>query len=79
MQRPIWNQAPITYSEMLRLMGAYMDEQHLTEVRILETAESMILQGLVMQGPNAGERVTYQLMTEDVQMLLDNDIANRGE
>ncbi len=79
MQRPVNNRVPITYSEMLRLIGSYVDEQHLTEVRILETAEGMILQGLLMQGQNAGERVTYQMMAEDVQMLLDNALAQRAK
>ncbi len=79
MQRPVSNRVPIAYSEMLRLVGAYVDEQHLTEVRLLETADSIILQGLVTQGPNAGERVTYQLMAEDVQMLWDNAVAQRSE
>ncbi len=79
MQRPTRNRAPVTYSEMLRVIGAYIDEQHLSEVRILETAEAVILQGLVTQGQNSGERVTYQLMAEDVQMLLDNALAQRTE
>ncbi len=78
MQRPTRNRVPITYSEVLRLVGAYVDEQHLTEVRVLETSEGMILQGLVNQGANAGERVTYQLTTEDMQMLLTNALAQRG-
>lgn len=77
MDRPLRDRTPITYSEMLRLMGAYVDQHHLTEVRILETAEGMILQGLATQGQNSGERVTYQLTAEDVQMLLDNAIAQR--
>ncbi len=79
MDRPLRDRSPITYSEMLRLIGAYVDQHYLSEVRILETAEGMILQGMATQGQSAGERVTYQLTAEDVQMLLDNALAQRGK
>ncbi len=55
MQRPKHDQKPLSYSEILRALGQYVDRYNLSEIRILETEEGVVLQGLVMQGEKAGE------------------------
>jgi hypothetical protein len=67
------------YSQVLRAVGAYAERANLTELRIMETADSLILQGLVMAGANAGERATYQLTREDLQDLHYDGFAQRGK
>ncbi len=67
------------YSEILRVIGAYVDRTALSEVRVLETDDGMILQGLVMKGEHAGERTTYQLTMEDIEALLLDALAARGK
>jgi hypothetical protein len=67
------------YSEVLRVVGAYAERTNLTELRILETADSLILQGLVTKGDNVGERATYQLTREDIEDLLFDAFAQRGK
>ena len=69
----------LRYSEALRAIGAYADRANLTELRIIETADSLILQGLVTTGANAGERATYQLTHEDIQGLHVDGFAQRGK
>lgn len=71
--------APVPYSEIFRLVGAYVDRAHLTEVRVLETEEGIILQGLLSTGEHIGERATYQLTSEDIEELLDEALGKRGK
>lgn len=78
MERPAINQVQVSYSEMLRLVGSYVDRAHMSEIRVLETDDGMILQGLMTQGEHAGERTTFQLTTEDLQMLLENAVLQRS-
>ncbi len=68
----------ISYSEILRVIGAYIDHEHLAEVRVLETDEGMILQGRQTEGEGAGQPATYQLTKEDIQILLADARAQRG-
>ena len=67
------------YSQVLRVVGAYAARSNLTELRILETEEGLILQGLVTKGENVGERATYQLTKQDIEELLFDAFAQRGK
>ncbi len=78
MRRPKRGNAPLRFSEILRVIGQYVDRMSLTQIRILETDEAIILQGLVVQGDRIGERDTYQLTPEDILVLLDDAQAKRG-
>jgi hypothetical protein len=68
----------LRYSEILRAVGTYAERSNLTELRIMETGEGLILQGLVTMGENVGERATYQLTKEDLQELVFDAFAQRG-
>ena len=67
------------YSEVLRVIGAYLDRAKLSEVRILETDEGIILQGRAAEGDNAGQREMFQLTAEDIEALLADALARRGK
>ncbi len=69
---------PKSYSEVLRAIGAYVDRANLTEVRVLETDEGIILQGRLNEGERMGQRETYQLTVEDIAVLLIDSQAQRG-
>ncbi len=71
--------APVPYSEIFRLIGAYVDRAHLSEVRVLETEDGIVLQGLQSTGEHTGERATYQLTAEDIEDLLDEAIGKRAK
>jgi len=77
MRRPKHGEAIMRYSEILRLIGQYIESTSLSEIRILETDEGLILQGRVMRGEHAGERDTYQLTPEDITVLLQDAHAQR--
>lgn len=67
-----------SYSEILRVIGAYVERAHLRDVRIVEADQFMIVQGRVMQGDHAGEIETYQLTAEDIEALVLDARAQRG-
>ncbi len=79
MDRRKHGQAPLTYSEVLRVIGAYIDSAKLSDIRVLETDEGMILQGRQTQGEGAGQSETYQLTKEDIETLLADAKAQRGK
>ncbi len=68
----------LSYSEILRVIGAYIDHEHLTDVRVLETDDGMILQGRQTVGEGVGQPATYQLTKDDIQILLADARAQRG-
>jgi hypothetical protein len=79
MRRPKRGEATLRYSEILRLVGQYVERANLSEIRILETDEGIILQGVITRGERAGELDTYQLTPEDISALLEDAYAMRGK
>lgn len=69
---------PQSYSEVMRAIGAYVDRVNLSEVRVLETEDGIILQGRLAEGERMGQRETYQLTVEDIAVLLVDSQAHRG-
>lgn len=79
MRRPKRGEATLRYSEILRLVGQYIERANLSEIRILETDEGIILQGVITRGEREGELDTYQLTPEDLSALLEDAYAMRGK
>ncbi len=79
MRRPKRGEAVLRYSEILRLVGQYIERADLSEIRIIETEDGLILQGRVMRGERAGQCDTYQLTPEDLSALLEDAFAQRGK
>jgi hypothetical protein len=79
MIRPQQNKAPVPFSEILRVIGAYVDRNRLSEIRVLEAQDALILQGRLTQGANAGQVETYQLTSDDILALLQDAYALRGK
>ncbi len=78
MDRQVVTNPHPTYSEILRVIGAYIDHEHLVDVRVLETSDGMVLQGRQTVGAGAGLPATYQLTKDDIQILLADARAKRG-
>ncbi len=78
MQRQMPPERRLSYSEILRVIGIYVDRAHMNDVRVLEVDDGMIVQGRVVQGLRAGEIDTYQLSPEDIEELLRDTRAQRG-
>jgi hypothetical protein len=51
MQRIRRGDVDSTYSQVLRVIGAYIDRANLSEIRIVETDEGIIVQGRITRGP----------------------------
>lgn len=79
MERPIFNGRPLSYSEILRVIGRYLDTHNIGDARILETDDAFIVQGIIYSGTRAGERETYQLTAEDIVDLRNDATAQRGK
>lgn len=79
MRRLIRDGVPVSYAEILRVVGQYLDQSNLSEIRVLETDEGLILQGLETQGPKVGERTTYEVTVDDIEALLEDAYAQRGK
>ncbi len=78
MRRPKLGSQYLRYSEILRVVGQYVERANLGDIRILETDEGLVLQGLVLHGERAGERDTYQLTPEDILVMFSDAQAMRA-
>ncbi|MCG3141172.1 MAG: hypothetical protein HDKAJFGB_02387 [Anaerolineae bacterium] len=78
MVRPQINNQPLSYSEILRVIGRYLDTHNIIEPRIIETDDGLIVQGIIGSGARFGERETYQLTAEDIVDLRKDATAQRG-
>jgi len=79
MERPKIGGQVLSYSEILRVIGRYLDRHGMGEARVIETGDSFIVQGVIQTGSRAGERDTYQLTPEDLVDLRDDATAQRGK
>lgn len=79
MRRPKLGNVLVPYAEIMRVIGQYIDRAGLVEVRLVETDEGIILQGLITHGEREGERDTYQLSPDDILALIEDGQAARGK
>ncbi len=78
MNRQVYGNSHMPYSEILRVIGAYIDSANLSDIRVLESDEGIILQGRRTGSDGAGHPETFQLTKEDIQVLLADAKAQRG-
>jgi hypothetical protein len=74
------------FEEVLRSVGAYLDDRGMREVLVVETDAGFVVQGLVIQGDSSawGESLgfatkeTLNLLDDDIGKFMDDALANRG-
>jgi hypothetical protein len=73
------------FEEVLRSIGAYLDDRGMREILVVETENSFIVQGLVIEASaGSGEALgtagkeTLILADDDVGEFMDKSLANRG-
>jgi len=69
-----------SYQDVLRALGHYIDQHGFREIRLIETEDGLILQGLT-PGEGAGQistRETYLLTLQDLEALLLDAYKRRG-
>ena len=65
------------YQDILRAVGAYLDEQRLRDVRIWEHEDGMVVQGRT-QGDDTATYHSILLSDEDLSLLLEEAYRRRN-
>ena len=75
------------FEEVLRSIGAFLDQRGMKDVLLLEAPDGFIVQGLVIEGGTTGtwsETVGHQVketltfLDEDIARFMDEAVARRG-
>ena len=76
------------FEEVLRSLGAYLDQRGMKDVLVLEVPDGFIVQGLALSGASSSawsesmgqvETETMTFSDEDVAKFMDEAIARRGQ
>jgi len=63
------------YEEVLRSIGAFLDQRGMRDVLLVEAPDGFILQGLAMEGNSASWSETLGHQVKETLTFLDDDIA----
>ena len=75
------------YEEVLRSIGAFIDQRGLSEILLAEAPDGFIVQGIVGQKNDGGQwsdptltvtKETYTFLDEDIARFLEDSQARRG-
>ena len=75
------------FEEVLRSMGAFLDERNMKDILLVEAPDGFIIQGLVLVGGAGGtwsesvgqiEKETLTFLDEDIAKFMDEALARRG-
>lgn len=75
------------WEEVLRSVGAYLDDRGMRDIVFVEDAGGFILQGLTIEGASGAwaesmgteKRVTVTVSDEDIARFMDEAVAKRGK
>lgn len=67
------------YQDVLRAIGALLDERQLRDIRIWEHEHGIIVQGRHSDGAASGSYETILLTDEDLQEILRQAYQRRGQ
>ena len=69
------------YQDVLRTIGALIDERGFTDVRIIETEDGLVLQGRVESRITLGESAydTYLITDDDIKAMVHDAFQRRGQ
>ncbi len=75
------------FEEVLRSIGAFLDQRGMREVLLVEAPDGFIVQGLVMEGGTQGSwsdalgrqvKETLTFLDDDIARFMDEALARRG-
>jgi hypothetical protein len=75
------------FEEVLRSIGAFLDERNMKDIVLVEAPDGFIIQGLVLVGASGGswsesigqiEKETLTFLDEDIAKFMDEALARRG-
>lgn len=69
------------YQDVLRTIGALIDERGYCDIRIVETEDGLVLQGRVLDRRGIGEASydTYLITDEDIKVMVGDAFRRRGQ
>lgn len=69
------------YQDVLRTIGALIDERGFTDVRIIETEDGLVLQGRVESRITLGKSAydTYLITDQDIKVMVHDAFQRRGQ
>jgi hypothetical protein len=76
------------FEEVLRSMGAFLDQRGMRDVLVVEAPDGFIVQGLVIEGAQQGTwsetvgrqvKETLTFLDDDVARFMEEAVARRGE
>ncbi len=66
------------YQEVLRTVGAFLEENNFRDIRIVETEDGLIVQGRTVSLDSESVSETYLLTVEDIHAMLKEAYQKRG-
>jgi hypothetical protein len=69
------------YQDVLRALGAFIDEHGYTDIRIIETEDGMVLQGRIDERRRIDESSfdTYLITEDDIKTMVRDGFMRRGQ
>ncbi len=69
------------YQDVLRALGAFIDEHGYTDVRIIETEDGLVIQGRVTTRSEIGQSSfdTFLITDEDIRVMVRDAFQRRGQ
>ena len=77
------------FEEVLRSIGAFLDERNMKDILLVEAPDGFIVQGLVVVGATGGsswsesmgqiEKETLTFLDEDIAKFMDESLGRRGK
>jgi hypothetical protein len=77
------------FEEVLRSIGAFLDERNMRDILLVEAPDGFIVQGLVVVGASGGsswsesmgqiEKETLTFLDEDIAKFMDESLGRRGK
>ncbi len=66
------------YQDILRAVGYYADSRGLRNVRILETEDGLVVQGVIKKAGTSSQLETYLMTSEDLKAMLHEAYQRRN-
>jgi hypothetical protein len=67
------------YQEVLRAVGAFVEEASFRDIRILETEDGLVVQGKIDREDGTAATETYLLTVDDLHMMLRQAYEKRSK
>jgi hypothetical protein len=69
------------YQDVLRALGAFIDERGYSDVRIIETEDGLVLQGRVDDRHEIGQASfdTFLITDDDIKVMVRDAFRRRGQ